>query len=264
MEVQDAIQEAQSVGGLLIPKTETHFVEMMAPTAKRHIEVDGKTAYQGHKWADMLTRLPTDRRDTYVDIGAHCALWSWFLSKRFRQTIAFEAAPLHAALFRANIYDGKWVEYQDKKGFPYYCAYGEDHGSITLNECAVGEYRDTVSIECAADETGSAHVAQGAGGDKRNGHGDLITYPDIVMEALDNFHFTRVDFVKIDVEGFELPVVKGGENFFRFHKPWVIIEQKSNDTIYGDPAHAASDLLKAWGWKDERVISGDHCMSPPS
>ena len=81
MRVQDAIEQAQMCGGLLIPRTEEHFVLMMQPTAKRHMMVDGKVAYQGHKWTDALERIPGDRRDTYVDIGAHCGLWAWFVSK---------------------------------------------------------------------------------------------------------------------------------------------------------------------------------------
>ena len=266
MNVQEAILLAKSVGGLLIPQTEDHFVLMMAPTAKRHIEIRGKTAYQGHKWLDALNRMPLDRRNTYVDIGAHCALWAWFLSSEFEHTVAFEAAPLHAALFRANVYDGQWTEDEEatvSDGFPTYMANGIEHGMITLYECALGAERGVVTIECAADETGSAHVAQGDGGDARRGHGALIQYPNVTMLPLDDFHFENVDFCKIDVEGYELQVVQGAEKTFKEHRPWLIVEQKSNDTLYGGKKDEATDLLKSWGWKDEKVISGDHCMSPP-
>lgn len=262
MRTQDAILLAQNCGGLLIPKTETHFVEMMVPTAKRYMVVDGKVAYQGHKWKDALGRIPRERRETYLDIGAHCALWAWFLSMHFERTYAFEAAPLHAALFRANIYDGHWIE-TNALGYPIYHAGGETHGEVVLYEVALGSEEGTISIECAADETGSAHVAQGEGGDKRRGHGPLITYPDITMLPLDTFTFESIDFCKIDVEGYELNVVQGAEETFKLHKPWLIVEQKGNDMIYGGKKDEAVDLLKQWGWKDERVISGDHCMSPP-
>lgn len=266
MLVTDAIQKAQLVGGLYLPKTETHFVEMMAPTAKRHMVVDGKVAYQGHKWTDALERIPADRRDTYVDIGAHAGLWAWFLSKRFSKTLAFEAAPLHAALFRANLA----VDWEQggasgiNDSVDYYTAQNGEHGLVQLYEVALGNEHGTCSIECAADETGSAHVAQKGGGDKRRGHGELITYSDIPMFKLDDFKAPgRVDFVKIDVEGFELPVIQGGQKFFMEHKPWIVVEQKDNDTIYGDPRHAASSQLGKWGWKSVKVISGDNLMSPP-
>ncbi len=264
MNVQDAIPLAQSCGGLLIPRTETHFVDMMMPTAKRHMVIDGKVAYQGHKWQDALSRF--EGRGTYVDIGAHCALWAWFLSMHFKRTVAFEAAPLHAALFRANIEDIQWKEYtggDDPAGF-WYEADTVNHGHVTLHEVALGAERGTIAIECAADETGSAHVAQGEGGDKRRGHAELITYPDISMFPLDDFKFEDIDFCKIDVEGYELQVVQGAEQTFKTHKPWLVVEQKGNDMIYGGKKDEAVDLLKSWGWKDEKVISGDHCMSPPA
>ncbi len=266
MNVQDAIALAQNCGGLLIPRTEEHFVMMMQPTAKRYTEIDGKVAYQGHKWMDALGRIPKDRRDTYVDIGAHCGLWAWFVSKYFKNTMAFEAAPLHSALFRANIYDGVWEgEWNIAGRYNSYAAHGNNHGTVILHECALGAEQGVISIECAADETGSAHVAQGDGGDTRRGHGELITYPDISMFPLDEFSAPgRVDFVKIDVEGYELQVVQGAEKFLKLHKPWMIVEQKGNDTIYGGKKDEAVTLLKSWGWKDEKVISGDHCMSPPS
>lgn len=264
MKIEDALPLAQSCGGLLIPKTELHFVDMMKPTAKRHMMVDGKVAYQGHKWTDALSRIPTERREIYLDIGAHAALWAWFVAPHFERTMAIEAAPLHAALFRANISLDKW-DVMQLEPYPIYEMPGNDRfGFIQLHECAVGAECGTISIECAADETGSAHVAQGGGGDKRKGHAELITYSNIPMLPLDDMDFIgRVDFVKIDVEGYELNVIKGGEKFFKSHKPWMVVEQKGNDTIYGDAKDAAVDLLKSWGWKDEKVISGDHCMSPP-
>jgi FkbM family methyltransferase len=262
MKIEDAIAQGQLCGGLWIPKTETHFVEMMAPTAKRHMVVDGKTAYQGHKWVDALGRF--EARESYLDIGAHTGLWAWFLSTRFTKTYAIEAAPLHAALFRANFAanDDAWQEIDDEGRITHFKDGPRD---ITLYEVAVGAEEGTVSIECAADETGSAHVAQKGGGDLRRGHGDLVTYSDIPMIRVDDLTFqTKIDFCKIDVEGYELNVVKGAEQTFKQHKPWIVVEQKGNDTIYGDRRNAAVHLLESWGWEVVKVISGDNCMRPPA
>lgn len=274
MKIQDAIPHSQDIGGMLIPRTETHFPLMMVPTAKRHMTNHGRTAYQGHKWMDALGRIPQERRNVYVDVGAHCALWAWFLSQYFKNTVAFEPIPLHAALFRANFglseeeFPSIDTSNDDRMlANSVYEAQPVGHGRVSLIECALGNEHATISIECAADETGSAHVAQKGGGDLRQGHGELLTYANVQMLKLDDFMDFMpdgvVDFVKIDVEGFELPVVQGGEKFFKTFKPWVIVEQKSNDTIYGDMAHAASAQLGKWGWRDVKVISGDHCMEPP-
>ena len=65
MKIEDALPLAQNCGGMLMPKTETHFRLMMAPTAKRHMSDAGRVCYQGHKWQDALTRIPEDRRGAF-------------------------------------------------------------------------------------------------------------------------------------------------------------------------------------------------------
>lgn len=46
----------------------------------------------------------------------------------------------------------------------------------------------------------------------------------IPVTSLDHFDFTNIDFVKIDVEGFECNVLKGAVNFFAANRPLVFIE----------------------------------------
>ena len=48
-------------------------------------------------------------------------------------------------------------------------------------------------------------------------------------EKLDSFSFERVDLLKIDVEGFEMEVLKGAENTIRQFKPRIIIETHSKE-----------------------------------
>lgn len=48
---------------------------------------------------------------------------------------------------------------------------------------------------------------------------------DIQIDKLDNYcSMEKVDFVKIDVEGFEINVIKGGLEFFHKYKPLILIE----------------------------------------
>ena len=46
------------------------------------------------------------------------------------------------------------------------------------------------------------------------------------MKRLDSFGFKRVDFIKIDVEGYELEVLKGGEYTITSCKPIIFIRNK--------------------------------------
>ena len=80
------------------------------------------------------------------------------------------------------------------------------------------------------------------------------------MKTLDSFGFEAVDFIKIDVEGYELPMIRGGEQTIKACKPNIVIEQKGNEAAYGEPRDAALVLLKSWGMMDLEVLSGDHIM----
>ncbi|RWD13572.1 MAG: FkbM family methyltransferase, partial [Mesorhizobium sp.] len=47
---------------------------------------------------------------------------------------------------------------------------------------------------------------------------------------LDSFGLAGIDFLKIDVEGFEKPILEGGEQTIRRERPVIIIEQKPTAT----------------------------------
>ena len=46
----------------------------------------------------------------------------------------------------------------------------------------------------------------------------------ILTKPLDSFNLNRIDGMKIDVEGHESQVIKGGMESISFHKPWLVIE----------------------------------------
>jgi len=57
------------------------------------------------------------------------------------------------------------------------------------------------------------------------------TFPEIVVETrtLDSYEFDQLDFIKIDVEWFELRVLQGAENTIRKHKPIIYIEMHDTE-----------------------------------
>jgi len=68
-------------------------------------------------------------------------------------------------------------------------------------------------------------------------HGSLVKYStgikqfDVQLERLDDYSFTDVDFVKIDVEHFELQVCKGAEITFKKYMPTIMFENKRNEAL---------------------------------
>ena len=51
--------------------------------------------------------------------------------------------------------------------------------------------------------------------------------------ALDSYNFDSVDIIKIDAEGYEIPVLEGARNTIIKNKPWIQIEGNKSGERYG-------------------------------
>lgn len=228
--------KATLIDGVWMPASETHLVDMMTRNTKGVRYVQGKPTYQYHKLEFAVGQCK--RKRTAVDIGGHVGLWSMWLTGMFDHVHAIEPVPFHRELFRLNV----------------------DMTRCTLHELAVGEQPGTISIEVPDETTGNAHVAIGCRhpGTKHVANPDKqIVWPDIPMVTLDSLGLTDVDFIKIDVEGFERAVVAGGRETILRERPVIVVEQKGNESAYGDEKDAAALLLQSWGAKPVKVIAGD-------
>ena len=88
-----------------------------------------------------------------------------------------------------------------------------------------------------------------------------MTVDQVRVDTLDSFELREVDLIKIDVEGWELPVVHGAVETLRKWRPIVVCEQKGNDELgYGHQPQAALHFLRSIGMAEKRVISGDYIM----
>jgi FkbM family methyltransferase len=228
------------IGGVWLPETETHFVDMMLRNRKGVRVVGGKHTYQYHKLEAALRHQPADRRRVCLDIGGHVGLWAMWLIEAFDVVHAFEPVPAHAALFERTV----------------------DLCKARLHRLALGRASGSVSIAVPLEQTGGAHVATGRDnpGARYNPGGASETWHGVPMVTLDSLDLEYVDFIKIDVEGFELPVIDGGRETIGRWRPNIVIEQKGNEAAYGEPRDAAVARLKSWGMKDLDVIAGDHNM----
>jgi FkbM family methyltransferase len=142
-----------------------------------------------------------------VDIGAHVGLWARGLTEKFDAVIAFEPCAEFSSLLALNAPMLK-----------------------VIHRCALGNTNDSVKMIIDAENTGATKVDRGAAG-------------CVPMMRLDDFHLSSVDFVKIDVEGFELDVVKGGFYTLKNNDPVIIVEQKDRYVIPEHGKHAAVRFL---------------------
>lgn len=205
--------------GVYLPDGETHLVEWMTRAGEI---VDGRGSYQIRKLREALSHVKQFR--VAVDVGAHCGLWSMQLVKRFAKVHAFEPVAEHRDCFLANLAD-------------------TDIGRFSLYHSALGDHDDMIKITTAPTSSGDSYV-DGSG--------------DIPMHTLDSFNLQDVDFIKIDTEGHELPIIRGGEQTIKRCKPVIIVEQKGHGmTRYGFRKEEAAELLESWGMKRVANLSGD-------
>jgi FkbM family methyltransferase len=210
--------------GIWFPDGEKHFPQWMDSSGEI---VDGKGTYQIKKLRAALEHCKNFR--VAVDVGAHVGMWTMQLQKKFRTVHAFEPVEEFRKCFVENVAPGKI-------------------GSLNLHCCALGASEGAISMHVNPEDTGGTHVS---------GDGEVHIQP------MDIFGFDKVDFIKIDVEGLEFDVVRGGEETIRRCQPCMIIEQKQHimGRNFGTKGTPAVDLVMSWGAKMRKELSGDFILS---
>lgn len=125
--------------------------------------------------------------------------------------------------------------------------------NVIVSRCAVSERAGRVEFSSGADS--ALNAIRGAG----NGAGNVLQVGAVTLdqEAIDR-DWGNTDFIKMDVEGHELAVVKGGTAFFRSASPLVMLEVKVDDRF--DPA--ALDLLAELGYDIYRLLPEPLMLEP--
>jgi FkbM family methyltransferase len=189
--------------GWWFPEGERRMLEIMK--IKRRV-VERRHTYQYRKLETALGLLPKERHRIAVDIGAHIGMWSFYLARAFSKVEAFEPLPAHCECWSKNV----------------------TASNARLHQMALGATPAMIGMVEKPNHTGAARVS-GSG--------------KIPMNRLDSFDLTEVDFIKIDVEGWELPVVQGARCTIERCRPLMIIEQKGNEHMHHGVRFEASQWL---------------------
>ena len=216
--------------GIWLPDGDTHFIDHLD---KGPMVADAGT-YQFSKLEAAIAHC--EHRRTALDIGAHVGMWSRVLALTFETILAYEPVPEHRDCFVKNLTR------------PGNCR-------VHLFPVALGNEDKTIHILTTADNSGNAHI---------NPNGVAVNGIKVHQRRLDDYvlnHHHGIDFIKIDVEGWELEVIKGAKETIRRHKPVMVVEQKKgHGQRYGVPDTAAVDLLKVWGAQVVWMKNGDYCL----
>lgn len=211
----------KQVAGWWLPDHESHLVGWLAHPKNRDDVRDGRTMYQGKKLRRALELCGSFR--TAVDCGAHCGTWSHYLAQHFLALHSFEPVAEHRECFTRNV------------AAP----------NVTLHPCALGDREGSIAIHTTAGSSGDSWI---------KGDGD------IPLRTLDSFGLVNVDLLKIDTEGHECAVLRGGEQTIRRDMPLLVVEQKPGHASkhFGLGDKDAIPLLESWGAVQFAELSGDY------
>lgn len=224
----------QTYKGLYFPDGEKRIIETIE--GEKGPTFDGLPTYQFRKLAKALQYVRNYR--AAVDIGAHVGLWSRPLARMFQRVTAFEPTSAFRECFPRNIHPN-------------------DFAKVQLYPFALGKENGEIEIVVKETNTGLTHVMT-EGEAVLDGRRREV----VKMVPLSAFEFDAMDFVKIDVEGYEKNVLLGGEDLIRYFKPCIVIEQKPGlSDRYGFGQFEAIELLQKWGATERFNWGGDYCMS---
>lgn len=143
-----------------------------------------------------------------VDVGAHRGIWTRVMAREFAKVTAVEP----------NI---KMFE-----------QISDDLGNVKKVNAACGSRAGRCALADGKKNTGQTHCIIGN---------------EVEVVTIDSMNLLEVDFIKIDVEGMEFDVLKGGRNTIEQSRPLIMIEENGLCERYGHKTDRASRLLRRWG-----------------
>jgi len=151
----------------------------------------------------------TMRMKTVIDVGAWCGTWSKAMEPYARNVVAFEPDKIHFACLQRNC---------------------------------------TINCNARMEAVGSVNGTVGLTNDDFTQAKRIDKKGDIRMVTLDSMEYTNVDMIKIDVEGYEMEVLKGAKKLLESVR-YVMIELNNNTKKYGSNNNQVEQHLDNLGFK---------------
>jgi len=163
-----------------------------------------------------------------MDVGAHVGFWLRDLCKKFKNVYAFEPISDVRECLEKNITSKNY------KLFPF----------------ALGNENKTTRVNYIPEATGNTYIS-----DDGN--------REIELKRLDEVTLPKIEYIKIDAEGYEIEVLKGGKNLIEKDKPFIHVEMKNKVLI--KQGLTGDDIIKYFesiNYKRLLSIKSEHVYGP--
>jgi FkbM family methyltransferase len=194
--------------GWWFPDQDTHFAGML----KKSIQKGGGPVYQQSVRQQSIDLTPS--RTLALDIGANVGLWSRDLTEAFAHVISFEPVSDFRDCLVKNV----------------------PASNLEVRGCALGEEDTFINMIITVENTGHSHVDTST-----MGHGTTPMY------RLDSLELPKIDYIKIDCEGYENTILRGARQTIMRDRPVMVVEHKRHKDVGHDDVDQALDTLIGWG-----------------
>ncbi len=158
-----------------------------------------------------------------IDIGAHVGFWLRDMCKQFKHVYAFEPIEEVRQCLAKNVS-------------------AENYSTYSV---ALGAKNENLKVNYNPAETGNTHAS-------KDGN------QTITIRKLDDMNLPKIDYIKVDTEGFEIEVLKGGEKLIKEYKPFVHVEVKGKVLVkQGLSSDDVDEYLKSIDYKEVFRISSE-------
>jgi len=163
-----------------------------------------------------------------IDVGSHVGFWSKEFTEVFKHVYAFEPMNEVRECYLKNI----------------------TKTNYTLHPYGLGSEYKKVKIQYDPNETGNTFITP-------SGNREIEVYP------LDRFEFNKIDYIKIDAEGYEIEVCKGAIKLIERDKPFVHIEKKKKVMVKtGLTEDTINNFFESINYKQVLAVKNEVLYAP--
>ena len=164
---------------------------------------------------------------TVIDGGAHIGSWTVYLADKFDRVISFEPLESNYECLLENI-----------RGID----------NVEPHKAALGDKETRLSMHPPVNPGNS-------------GAGWVMSGDDFESITVDSLDINNLDFLKLDIEGYEPHAITGAVETIKRCKPVILVEQKQITARFGLPFDEAGKRIEALGYKLRAKMNNDYIYS---